>query len=308
MSSGGFFFDVERWFGSIAVQRMSFAEKGVYLSMLFQQWRSADRSLPDDAKAVADLIAITDAQAAEVMAAWPAVRSKFVSVERRVGRIQNIKIEETRRKQARNRQQRVESGRSGGKASAAKRKKIRELDSEHRLSGATATPSDAVANSSDLIRLDRNRSDQIRSEEETRASALPPTPTLPVVRRVGKPDSIGGRVFLHRWQLDELIAALGPHADAFELDAWISGLTDAANAQGVTFPTKETRWAWVQAELAGEMKRRGLPVAGEVRSTSIAFADYDTWSADCGRLHGGTCGNYTTHTVRLTRERLEVSA
>ena len=121
MASDGFFFDVEKWFGSISAQRMSFAEKGVYLTMLFQQWRDKSKSLPDDPSAVADLIAVTPAQSAEVEAAWAVVRTKFQAVERAAGRIQNVTIEETRRQQARNFRKRQEAGRVAGKASASKR-------------------------------------------------------------------------------------------------------------------------------------------------------------------------------------------
>ncbi len=122
-----FLFDVERWFGSIAAQRMSFAEKGVYLSMLFQQWRDPERSLPDDPQAVADLIAVSSSQAAEVLAAWPIVRLKFAPLKRLPGRIANRTMERVRRTQLRNFRKRTEASRLAGKASAAKRLNQKEL-------------------------------------------------------------------------------------------------------------------------------------------------------------------------------------
>lgn len=69
-----------------------------------------------------------------------------------------------------------------------------------------------------------------------------------------------GRISLHRWMLDQIIRNLGPHADAFDLDAWVYSLPAAADAQGMTFPTGDF-WPWVQEELKRECQRRGLPVA-----------------------------------------------
>ncbi|HEX7766726.1 MAG TPA: hypothetical protein VF443_08425, partial [Nitrospira sp.] len=65
----GFIFDVQAWRGSNAIKRMSMAERGVYLEMLFEQWDK--RILADDPQAVAEAIATTPEQIAEVLAAWP---------------------------------------------------------------------------------------------------------------------------------------------------------------------------------------------------------------------------------------------
>src|SRR4051812_13876258 len=123
----GFFFNVEKFFGSVSVQRMSFAEKGVYLCMLFQQWRDVSRNLPDDAQAVADLLAVTPTQVSEVLAAWDVVRRKFVTSDHTPARIWNVAVERTRRAQRANARKRREAGRAAGKASAAKRLTAREL-------------------------------------------------------------------------------------------------------------------------------------------------------------------------------------
>lgn len=69
-----------------------------------------------------------------------------------------------------------------------------------------------------------------------------------------------GRIDLHRWQLDSLIAMLGPHAATFDLDAWVLELSQAADRQGLVL-TKQTLWPWVQAQLRDECQRRGLPMA-----------------------------------------------
>lgn len=106
--------------------------------------------------------------------------------------------------------------------------------------------------------------------EATPTSAVAPTTTPPA----GPGPKSVGRFFLHRWQVEELITALGPHADDFDLDIWLDELTRKANAERITFPTRDGRWTWIQAQLAAEIKRRNLPTAdvppkalAEVRST-----------------------------------------
>lgn len=147
----GFFFNVEKFFGSMSVQRMSFAEKGVYLVMMFQQWRAADRNLPDDPKAIADLIAITPAQVAEIDAAWEVVRRKFVTSDHTPKRIWNVAVERTRRAQRANARKRREAGRAAGKASAAKRLAARELPVNDRSTTVQRSSTDK-----------RDKKDQIR--------------------------------------------------------------------------------------------------------------------------------------------------
>jgi uncharacterized protein YdaU (DUF1376 family) len=72
-----FQFYVKEWRSSRTVQRMSYAERGMYMEMLTEQWENL--SLPDDPNAVAELLGGT---VAEWTAAWPMLRRKFV--DRRV--------------------------------------------------------------------------------------------------------------------------------------------------------------------------------------------------------------------------------
>lgn len=85
-------------------------------------------------------------------------------------------------------------------------------------------------------------------------------------------------MFLHRWQLDTLIEALGPHAGSFDLDAWVQNL----DQQQTTVVLPAQRWAWVQHQLALEVTRRGLPVGNEPR---------EHWTERCP--HTPRCGNGT---------------
>lgn len=85
-------------------------------------------------------------------------------------------------------------------------------------------------------------------------------------------------LFVHRWQLDSLIEALGPHAQDFHLDEWLANLTP----DGVLL--QRHRWVWIQAQLEAEILKRDLPMAG----TAI---ERQHWTARCP--HNPTCGNAT---------------
>jgi uncharacterized protein YdaU (DUF1376 family) len=110
--SPAFQFYIKEWRSSRAVQRMSFAERGMYLEMLMEQWERF--SLPDDAAEVAALIATSKAQVAEIMAAWPTLRRNFVADETMVGRIINEKLERVRQERKRY----LKAVKKGGKARA----------------------------------------------------------------------------------------------------------------------------------------------------------------------------------------------
>src|SRR5688572_20591170 len=85
-SAPAFQFYVKEWRSSRAVLRMTFAQRGMYLEMLLEQWESF--TLPDDPDACAELIGGTPD---EWQAAWPVLRRKFVSDT--PGRIYNMRLE-----------------------------------------------------------------------------------------------------------------------------------------------------------------------------------------------------------------------
>lgn len=165
----GFFFNVEKWFADLAAARMSFAEKGVYLVMLFQQWREKTKSLPDDPHGVADLIAVNDDQAADIERAWPMVRRKFVTLDRDPGRIVNLKVEKTRRQQAAHAKKRSDAGRAAGIASAAKRNKPKTLERDESSTFVERSSTDKTR--SDRIGSERNGSDR-RAIPRARTSTI----------------------------------------------------------------------------------------------------------------------------------------
>lgn len=126
---------VNDWRSSRATMRMSFAERGVYTEMIDQQW--LDGSLPDDPEAVADLLAITLEQRAEVLAAWEVVRRKFVEDEKRPGRIYNVKLEKLRRERLQFIRTKQTAGQRGGSQKAANRKSGDQLQGKQKASTAT---------------------------------------------------------------------------------------------------------------------------------------------------------------------------
>lgn len=103
-----FQFYVKEWRSSRAILRMSFAQRGMYLEMLLEQWENL--TLPDDPVDVAGIIG---GAVAEWKRAWPVLRRKFVTVA--PGRIQNVRLE-----QERNSRRRYKSAATvGGEARAA---------------------------------------------------------------------------------------------------------------------------------------------------------------------------------------------
>lgn len=89
-----FQFYVQEWRSSRAVQRMTFAQRGMYFEMLLEQWEHY--SLPDDPGAVATLCGGTVEEWAD---AWFILRPRFMDrrPQRPDGRIVNARLEKYRR-------------------------------------------------------------------------------------------------------------------------------------------------------------------------------------------------------------------
>lgn len=244
-TTGEFLWDVEKLFADVVFQRMSFRDKGVYLCMLFREWLMKEKSLPDSAAAVAELIAVTDAQTTEVEAAWETVRRKFVTDRRGSGRIYNIKLEKTRRVQAKKFLEMQNRASIAGKASAAKRLQTHELPVNGR--------------STDVEPLSTVRLGKVRSGEERRGEEGIPAPLVGADARSKRPIFSGQRVTVFEWQLTNLAGILGPHLDAFDVHAWFFALDAQCVADGTVAP-KRDGGAWLESALVREAQRRGLPL------------------------------------------------
>jgi uncharacterized protein YdaU (DUF1376 family) len=235
-ASPAFQFYVNEWKGSRPVQRMSYAERGIYLEMLLEEWERFD--LPDSAEAVADLIATTDEQRAEVLAAWPKVRARFVG-SRRDGRIVNLRLERVRAEQRAFRRGKQKAGSEGGKAKARNRRRNDDLQP----SSAVAVLAPAVANPSSLLISSDLVSSDLHSQK-TRAAGH------------RKHAYCGARFcvpsFLHE-QFDKQLGSKG--TDRFDLLAWYPAL-DTASADPIAGEVLD----WLRRAFADESKRRlGAP-------------------------------------------------
>jgi hypothetical protein len=82
-----------------------------------------------------------------------------------------------------------------------------------------------------------------------------------------------GRIFLHRWQVESLIATLGPHSDTFNLDVWLDDL----NAQIATRALPRNPWKFVQEALHAEVRRRGLDAVADVSARPQMVASDSSW-------------------------------
>ena len=92
-----FLFYFERWRGSRAVQRMSFAQRGVYLEMLIEQWIRG--SLPNDVSAIAEAICGSSDQMTEALENIDLVKKQFRRTDSRRHTIKNPALEVVRRAQ-----------------------------------------------------------------------------------------------------------------------------------------------------------------------------------------------------------------
>ncbi len=105
------------------------------------------------------------------------------------------------------------------------------------------------------------------------------TTTISEGESEGKPQSKqagpkqNGRIFLHRWQVESLIATLGPHSDAFNLDVWLDDL----NALIATRALPRNPWKFVQEALHAEVQRRGLDAVADVSARPPMVASDSSW-------------------------------
>lgn len=244
-----FLFDVDKWDSSKSAQRMSFSQRGVYLGMLFYQWKK--RNLPDDAQQVAELIAVTAEQQAEVIAAWEVVRRKFVVCEGEPSRVYNVALEHTRRKQVARFRRRQTAGREAGLASGRKRQTAQALPVNQSLT--TVERPSTTGQPSSTVRIGkegkgREGISEVGGREEVSAA------------RSKRPIFSGQRFVVHEWQLDDLMRMLGDHVDGFDLHEWFFALDAQVLKSKEAIPQRDGG-AWLQAQTLAEAQRRGIVVA-----------------------------------------------
>src|SRR4051794_4480330 len=106
-SSPAFQFYVKEWRSSRAIMRMSFAERGMYLEMLLEQWEN--HLLPDSPEGCAQAIG---GRPSEWKRAWSTLRRNFVVCESGDG-IFNIRLENERKKQKSHHKRSEDRGKAG---------------------------------------------------------------------------------------------------------------------------------------------------------------------------------------------------
>lgn len=132
--SPAFQFYVKEWRSSRAIMRMTFAQRGMYLEMLLEQWENL--SLPDSPEAVAEIVG---GPVGEWKRNWPTIRRSFLKDDA-TGRISNTRLEKERAKQ-KSRSKRATD--IAQKAAAARWKREAKTHESDASSMPPASPADA---------------------------------------------------------------------------------------------------------------------------------------------------------------------
>jgi uncharacterized protein YdaU (DUF1376 family) len=228
------------------VSGMALAERGAYITLLCFCW--TDGSLPTD---VGRLATMCGAPLKAFTATWPAVRACFHEQD---GRYVNPRLDLERQKQAEHRGQQSQRGAKGADGRWRKHDlSIAQASAKHPLSNAYDMLSDGSSSSS---ASSSSAAVQIRdSAAYLYQSATPAAPTLPAY--VGKQRPVPGyrRLRIFRWMLDDMLAMLGDHAEAFDLDQWLLTLDASPGLLPVEL------WPWLKEQVLEQAGIRGFGAA-----------------------------------------------
>jgi hypothetical protein len=251
-----FQFHIHDYRGSRSVQRMTYAQRGMYVEMLCEQWDKG--SIPDCPRACADILGGT---IEEWEANWPALRRNFVDRRNRpraphenpiptdhnaARQIINLRLEKYRRSLRKWRGVLSDAGKKGGRAKAQKGK-------ENGAGLATANPSQAVA------KPDHSFVSQAVSQSVSQIQTQRPAASIADARSK-RPVYTSDRFAVFEWQLDDLSKMLGSHYESFDLHAFFDALSQQSRTSGLVIPRSEV-WDWLQAQVLSEAQRRKLPIA-----------------------------------------------
>lgn len=240
-TSPAFQFYVKEWRSSRAIMRMTFAQRGMYLEMLLEQWENL--TLPDDPGAVAEIIG---GSVAEWQRCWEVLRRKFVSET--AGRIFNLRLERVREELRAFKKHQKKAGRAGGLAKARNAQKTRDIS-------AKPEPSRNVA----VLGSGYPKNVAGSSSASATATATASS-TAEGTARSKRPIFSGQRLTVFEWMLDDCIKTLGPLTEAFDLHSWFFDLDAQAALARMAIPQRDGG-AWLQSQLVAEAQRRGLPIA-----------------------------------------------
>lgn len=218
---------------------LSTEDVGAYIRLLCYQWEKG--AIPADMTAQGRIAGLTTLR---MRGTWGRIKRHFSDAPD--GGFVNRRLERVRQGMLAYRKKQSDKG----KASAANRKPTEPQPSLNHSSipvGPRLQPEGNSSSSSSVFNL--------RSSEK-RTAAVPNA-------RSGHPVYTSDRFAVFEWQFDELSKMLGGHFEAFDISAFFDALTQQSRTDGLVIPKAEA-WAWLQAEVLAEAKRRGLPMASAV--------------------------------------------
>lgn len=264
-------FWVDRWTGSSAFA-LPLEARGLYREMLTQAWRRS-ATLPNDHEKIRRLTGCT---MPEWKRAWPQIEHYWrVDGEHLVNDTQaDIYREAMAIKSIRS-----EAGQAGNKKRWGDGKTI-----ANGIANGIAKP---IAN--DVANGIAKASPLSLTPEVSSKPLSPLPPSSQINGRSKRPIFVGNRLKVFEWQLDDLLEMLGKHADSFKLDMWFQALDRRLVESGEVLP-KRDGGAWLTAQTMVEVRRRGLPIAGEKAAEEDPYAGFPTvWNCkQCGCLHEGS--------------------
>ena len=270
--SPAFLFYVAEWRSSRAVQRMTFAQRGMYFEMLCEQWDKG--SLPDCPRACADALGGTDE---EWLAAWPTLRRKFVDRRSRprpgnlevhdptdcdpVRQLVNLRLERVRQARQAYVNSKKTAGREGGHSKAQKRKELEASTPLAEPSTPLAEPSTPLAPPLAKPSFHFKGKGEEGKDLISEGSGRENVPPARASARSKHPTFSGQRFVVFEWMLDDLHKLLGTqNFEAFDLHEWFAALDARAEQSGIVIPQRDGG-KWLQEQTLAEASRRGLLIA-----------------------------------------------
>lgn len=110
-------------------------------------------------------------------------------------------------------------------------------------------------------------------------------PPPAVTARSKRPVFKGQRLVVFEWQLDDCMQVLGTHTEDFDLHEWFFTIDRSLVASNLVLP-KRDGGRWMQTELLKEVKKRRLPIAGELLDDDLG--PYAWVCRTCNAVHEGT--------------------
>lgn len=223
---------------------MTLQERGAYITLVCICWQQG--GLPSDVDRLARLCG---APAATFRRLWPAIAPCFRTVAGGQ-RLLHPRLERERQKQRAFRKSQSDKGKLGG------RPKKPELSIEKAVAFESESRTPRAEKAGESSSSSSSSSNFILHTSEKRAAAAADA-------RSRHPVYMSDRFAVFEWQFDELSKMLGGHFEAFDIMAFLDGLSQKSRTDGLVIPKAEV-WPWLQAQVLAEAKRRGLPMASAV--------------------------------------------